>query len=59
MIGMISSKTNCRWNSHSNIAENSKGFIYKYVRMSCPMSKVMDQNVACMVDSSAKNIDDG
>lgn len=56
MIWMINTKTECWWDTHSNIAENSKGFVNKNISMSGPMSKIMNKTMTCVGDSSSKNV---
>lgn len=56
MIWMINTKTECWWDAHSNVAENGEGFINKNTFMSGPMSKIMNKTMACVGDSSSKNI---
>jgi len=53
---MIDSKTECRWETHSNIAENGKQLIYQDTFMACPMREIMYQYMTGVSDCPSKDI---
>ncbi len=42
--------------THSNIAENSEGFVNKNIFVSGSISKIVNKTMACVGDRSSKNI---
>lgn len=58
MIWVVNTKTECWRDTHSNIAENSEGFINNDIWMSGPMSKVMNKTMTGVGDSSSENVAD-
>jgi hypothetical protein len=56
VIWVINSESKGRWNTHTDVTEDGKGLVYKNVRMTGPVGKVMDKDVAGVSDGPAEDI---